>query len=88
MYSLTKFPFGPCKRGAISIAVTASGDHEQDARPRIGVQMLVGAIVLVPGPEASARITSPIVRIVSDDPYEVTFETASGSVYRWAFMTH
>ena len=50
--------------------------------------MLVGAMVLVPGPNASARITSPIVRIVSDNPDEVTFETASGSVYRWEFMRH
>lgn len=88
MYSLTKLPAGPCKRGAISIAVTAAGHHEQDARPRIGVQMLVGAMVLVPGPEASARMTSQVVRIVSDDLDVVTFETASGSVYRWALTRH
>jgi hypothetical protein len=48
--------------------------------------MLVGAMVLVPGHEPSARITSPIVGIVSDNPDEVTFETASGSVYRWTLL--
>lgn len=89
MYTLTRTSDGTRKQGEISIAVTVTEDgwfSEEHARPRVGVQLLVGEMVTRPGPEASARITSRITRIVSEQSCEVIFETESGSIYRWVYV--
>ena len=87
MYTLVRLSDGSCKRGELSFAMTLSKmgwAYEGDARPRVGVQMLVGATVERPGAVPSVRITSRVVRILSDAPTAVEFETESGSVYLWS----
>ena len=78
---------GTCRRGEISAALTLTEQGwltEHDARPRIGIQLCVGTVVLRPGVERSARITSLIVKILSDEPTSVVFQTVSGSIYTWS----
>jgi hypothetical protein len=82
-YALMKLPYGPTKRGRLSFAITEEGS-ESDARPRVGVRMLVGAVVYAPRPDPSVRITTPVARILIDEPTCVIFETESGSQYRWS----
>lgn len=87
VYVLIRESDGTRKEGRLSLALkaTATGWHivERQARPRIGVQMMVGDMVIGPGPEPSVRITSPVATIVSDRDSEVIFETESGSIYQW-----
>lgn len=89
MYRLTRTSDGAGKHGELSLAVTwteSGWRGEEDARPRVGVRLLVGNMGELPGPAPSARITPRITRIVSDQPTEVTFETESGSTYRWTYV--
>jgi hypothetical protein len=87
LYTLTKLPDGPQKVGELSYALTyVSGEvfnGRAEARPAVGEQMLVGARVRISADTPGVRITSPIVRIVSDEPGRVIFETESGSIYEW-----
>lgn len=78
---------GTCRRGEISAALTLTERGwitEHVARPRVGIQLCVGTVVLRAGVERSARITSLIVEILSDEPTSVVFETVSGSIYTWS----
>lgn len=87
MYILTRKSDGTRKQGTLSLALTAMNDGwhiEGNARPRVGVQMLVGDMVVRAGPEPSVRITSPVTKIVSESAFEVVFETETGSMYHWA----
>jgi len=90
IYTLRKFPDGPRKEGPLSWSLQGEdaiawlfGCDRADSRPTVGEQLLVGASFRMHPNTPGARITSPITRIVSDEPGRVVFETASGSLYEW-----
>lgn len=90
-YRLTKLPSGPTKEGSLSQSLKESevvgwifGIARDDGRPTVGEQLLVGYPFRVEADTPSARITSPVVRIISGEPNRIVFETASGSVYEWS----
>jgi hypothetical protein len=89
-FTLKKLPPGPAKMGPVSRSVQSAEvlgyivtfDHCDD-RPAVGEQMLVGANFRIENDTSGVRITSPVARILTDEPNCVVFETESGSTYEW-----
>src|SRR5512139_3145770 len=90
IYTLTKIPGGPKKEGPLSWSLKREdamawlfGFDRTESRPTVGEQLLVGAPFRILPNTPGVRITSPVTRIVSDEPGRVVFETAGGSLYEW-----
>lgn len=56
---------------------------EQNARPRVGVAMRVGSIIVRSYLSQDWWQTTLIKEIIEDTPNKVVFKTTSGSEYTW-----
>jgi hypothetical protein len=86
-YSLQRLSDGVGEVGRMSEARWLDGSGamqvEQDARPRVGVSMRVGSLQARSYSAQDWWMTTPIVRILEDEPSRIVFETRSGSIYEW-----
>lgn len=87
-YSLRRLSDGIGDVGGMSEArwIDGSGEMqvEQDARPRVGVCVRVGALYARTYSAQDWWMTTPVVGILEDEPARVVFETRSGSIYEWS----
>lgn len=74
--------------GGMSMALWPSDkpegiEHENNARPRVGVAMRVGSIIVRSYSTQDWWQTTLIKEIIEDTPNKVVFKTTSGSEYTW-----
>lgn len=87
-YSLRRLADGTGHIGELSASVSLDSHGRLiagiDSRPQVGASHWVGSHLDNPLPRRAGWLTTPIVRIVLDQPNRVVFLTASGSQYEWS----
>ena len=69
-------------QGAMSWCLRSKDDHYH-GRPKVGYVVRVGAARTTMFGADTWWQTTPVDRIISDEPSKIVFETANGSTYTW-----